>query len=190
MRFDEYAEKHGVSVLPVDRFAGLAVRVGVPSGWEAVDVATGVRVWVRRRDPHVAEFCPNAVLTMHRVQPSLDAVELFAMLVDQQLHSVPGCRESYRNVVGVANGVGVEGSLATQFDYEAGPIDSLCRSRIITTEENTLIAQLTVTALRDSPEAREKIWLYVGVDAVEDRALAHRNAERSSPRGDAGVHGD
>lgn len=52
MRFDEYTEKHGLAVSPVERFAGLVVEVGVPRGWEPFDSAVGVRVGLSHRPVH------------------------------------------------------------------------------------------------------------------------------------------
>jgi len=161
MRFDEFVNKRGLAVFPVDRFAGLVVQVGVPPGWEPFDSAPGVRVWVCRSDPLVAEFCANAVLTMHRVEAALDAAEVFAMLADQQLQSMPGCHEVRRDLAVTTEGVGVVGVLGIQITHELGTIDSVSQSRIITAGQETLIAQLTVTALHDSPVDRAHIWLSV-----------------------------
>ncbi|EUA54619.1 hypothetical protein I553_1328 [Mycobacterium xenopi 4042] len=41
MRFDEFTEKHGLVVSPVNRFAGFLVEVGAPKGWEPFDSAPG-----------------------------------------------------------------------------------------------------------------------------------------------------
>lgn len=50
-----------------------------------------------------------------------------------------------------------------QITHELGAIESVSRSRIITAEEETLIAQLTMTVLRDSPVERANIWLSTSV---------------------------
>jgi hypothetical protein len=165
MRFDEYVLKCGVAVSPVDRFAGFVVQVGVPADWEPFNSAPGIRVWVCRSDPRIDEFCANAVLTMHRVEASLDAGEVFSMLVDQQVHSVPGCRELHRELTAPPWGTGVVGTLAMGITGEFSAIDSVSHTRIITTEQETLIAQLTVTALHDSPVDRANIWLKVRIGA-------------------------
>nr|WP_231986743.1 hypothetical protein [Mycobacterium sp. 852002-40037_SCH5390672] len=144
---------------PVDRFAGFVVEVGVPPGWEPFDSAVGARVWACRIDPCIDVFCANAVLTMHRVEARLDAGEVFAMLVEQQLQSVPGCSELHRELAAATEGPGVAALLAMQIAHELGTVDSASQSRIITAEQETLIAQLTVTALHDSPVDRAGIWL-------------------------------
>jgi hypothetical protein len=174
MRFDEFVEKDGVAVSPVDRFAGFVVEVGVPADWEPFDSAPGMRVWVCRGDLRIDEFCANAVLTMHRVEAPLDAGEVFAMLVDQQVQSVPGCHELHRELAVATEGAGVVGALAIRITSEFGVIDSSSRSRIITTEQETLIAQLTVTALHDSPVDRENIWLTVRMGAAAGTASANQ----------------
>jgi Probable lipoprotein LpqN len=165
MRFDEFVEKNGVSLSAVDRFAGFVVEVGVPPAWEPFDSAVGLRVWVCRNDPHAEEFCGNAVLTMHRVEASLDVGEVFTMLADQQLQSVPACHELHRELAAATEGAGVAGALTMEITHELGTIDSVSRSRIITAEQETLIAQLTVTALHNSPVDRAHVWLTVRLNA-------------------------
>jgi len=177
MRFDEFVNKHGLAVSPVDQFAGLVVQVGVPPGWEPFDSAPGVRVWVCRSDPCLPEFCANAVLTMHRVGAVLDPAKVFAMLADQQLQSVPGCREVRREVAAATEGAGVVGVLGMQITHELGMIDSVSQSRIITAGQETMVAQLTVTALHDSPVDRADVWLSARPGATAGAA----------PVGDRGV---
>jgi hypothetical protein len=160
-RFDEFVQKYGVSVTPVARFAGFVVEVGLPTNWEPLNSAPGLQLWVCRDEPRTGEFCANAVLTMHRVEASLDAGEVFAMLVEQQLQSVPGCRERHHELEAATEGVGVVGGVAMQITHELGNLDSYSRTRIITTERETFIAQLTVTALQHSIEGRAHIWLTV-----------------------------
>ena len=75
------------------------------------------------------------------------------MLVEQQLQSVSGCREQRRELAAATDGKGLVGVLAMQITDALGVIDSVSRSRIITTEQETLIAQLTVTGLYNSPVA-------------------------------------
>lgn len=74
----------------------------------------------------------------------MDAGEVFAMLVEQQLQSVPGSRELRREFGAGAEGAGAKGLLATQVPQDVGLIDSVSRSQIMTAERHTLIAQLTV----------------------------------------------
>jgi hypothetical protein len=165
MRFDDFVDKHGVVVSAVDQFAGFVVQVGVPPGWEPFDSAVGIRVWLCRNDPRIDQFCANAVLTMHGVEAGLDAYEVFTMLVDQQLHSVPGCNELRRQLAAATEGAGVAGTLTVQINHDLGTIDSVSRSRIISIEEETLIAQLTVTALHESPVDLSNVWLAVRAGA-------------------------
>ncbi len=96
MRFDEFMTASGLVATPVDRFAEFEVNVGLPQGWNPFESAPGLRVWVCRNDPRIAEFCANAVLTMHRVDAGLCAGEVFAMVAEQQLRSVTGSRELRR----------------------------------------------------------------------------------------------
>lgn len=161
MRFDEFMAQNRVAVAPVDRFDGFAVDVDVPPNWEPFDSAVGIGVWVCRSDPRIDRFCANAVLTLHHVEASLDAGEVFAMLSEQQLQSVPGSHGLRRELAAATEGPGASGLLPMQISHELGILDSMSRSRIITTEQETLIAQLTVTALQDSPVPREDIWLAV-----------------------------
>lgn len=168
----------GVFVRPVDVFPGLVVDVGAGSGWESLNSAVGLRVWICRTDPFIDEFCANAVLTMHRVEAVLDPGEVFAMLVDQQVLGVPGCREVHRSLVAASEGPGAVGSLVMAINHELGTIDGVSTARIMTNEEETLIAQLTVTALRDSPVERDGVWLTVRAAAVDHRGVAPTVQER------------
>lgn len=164
MRFDEFVKLHGIAVTPVDRFDGLAVDVEGPPGWEHFDSALGGRIWICRTDPRISDFCANAVLTMHRVEASLDAGELFAMLAEQQLQSVAGCHELHRELTAAADDPGTVGTLTMQITHKLGTLDSESQTRIITTGKETLIAQLTVTALHDSLVDRANVWLSVRTD--------------------------
>jgi surface antigen len=83
------------------------------------------------------------------------------MLVEQQLESVPGCVELSRALTAATDGPGAGGVLTMQIVDRLGTIDSVSRSRIITTDEETMIAQLTVTALEASPVDRAHVWLTV-----------------------------
>ena len=185
MQFDEFVKKHAVPVSPVDRFAGLTVEVGVPPGWEPFDSAPGIRVWVSRNDPRNDEFCSNAVLTMHRIDAVLDAGEVFTMLVEQQLQSMPGCHELHRQLASATEGAGIAGTLGMTITHELGIIDSGSLSRIITAERETLIAQLTVTALHGSQVDRAKVWLTVRTGAAPGSATMghHRGVPITTTRG-------
>ena len=161
MRFDEFLGQHGLRAVPVERFGGFVVEVGVPEGWYPFDSSVGVWIWACRSDPRIDVFCANAVLTMHRVESALDAGDVFAMLAEQQLESASGSHEQSRTLTAAAEGPGVVGVLAMEIADKLGVIESVTRTRIVTSEKETMIAQLTVTALRDSPANRAKIWLTV-----------------------------
>jgi hypothetical protein len=177
MRFDEFVVKRGLSLSPVNRFAGFIVEVGVPPGWEPFDSAVGVRVWACRDDPRIDVFCANAVLTMHRVEAPLGPADVFTMLTDQQLQSTPRCRELRRELGPAGESAGAQGSLAMRIAHELGAIDSASQTRIITAGQETLIAQLTVTARHDSPANRAHIRLTVRPGAAAAPAPAnHRRA--------------
>lgn len=151
MRFDHYLQQRGITAVPVDRFDGLEVEVEGPHDWEAFEERPGLRIWVWRNDPYAQTFCANAVLTMHRVPVGLDAAEVFAMLSEEQVQLVPGCHEGRRTAAPADDGLGIQGQLSSYFDSEAGVIESLSSTRIIADDQQTLIAQLTLTALRESP---------------------------------------
>jgi hypothetical protein len=172
MRFDEFMEKHGLAVSPVSRFTGFVVEVGVPSGWEPFDSALGLWLWACRDDPCIKQFCANAVLTMHRVEAALEPAEVFTMLSDQQLQSAPACHEVRREMGLAGEFAGVQGLLVMRIAHELGTIDSSSQSRIITAGQETLIAQLTVTARHDSPVDRAHIWLSVRPGATATSASA------------------
>ncbi|WP_201274383.1 hypothetical protein [Mycolicibacterium sp. CH28] len=85
------------------------------------------------------------------------------MLVNQQVQSIPAFRETHREIDPTMNGAGVAGTLGLELADELGCVQSLCRSEITATTEETLVAQFTVTAMRDSPANLEEFWLSVGV---------------------------
>lgn len=182
MRIDEFLEQRGLAVTPVDRFAGFVVEVGVPPRWEPFDSAAGARVWVWRDDPRIDVFCANAVLTMHRVEAPLAPDEVFVMLCEQQLQTAPRCRELHREFTAAAEGVGMVGALAMQIAHELGTVDSESQSRIIMAEKETLIAQLTVTALHDSPVDRAYIWLTARPGPVANLAPVDHQAPVTETR--------
>lgn len=161
MRLQQFLQETGITVLPVDRFDGFVVEVGAAPGWNPFDSAVGLRVWVNRNDPLINDFCANAVLTMHCVDAVLDAREVFTMLAEQQARMVPGCHESQRELAAATEGAGSVGTLVLDMSQTCGPVTSESQSRIIATDHETLIAQLTVTALRNSPVNRSDVWLTV-----------------------------
>lgn len=73
------------------------------------------------------------------------------MLCDEQVQIVSGCHERYRSWHPSEDGIGITGTLSSQFDSELGTISSVTHSRILTHAEQTLLAQLTLTALVSSP---------------------------------------
>ena len=172
MRFDQFLQQHGIVAVPVDQFDGFEVNVVGPQDWEVVEDRPGLRIWVWREDPYLNQFCANAVLTMHRVAAELDPTEVFAMLSDEQVHLVPGCHERQRSSAPADGGMGIQGLLSLQFDSEFGVIDSLLRTRIITDDDQTLIAQLTLTALHDSPVDWASIRISVEPEPVALDATA------------------
>lgn len=171
MRFDDFVSEHAVTVAAVDQFSGYVVRVGLPASWVPFDAAVGLRVWVCRSGPRIDEFCSNAVLTMHSVDAALDAREVFGMLIEQQLHFAPNGRERLRELAPASEGAGMVGMVAMHIPFERGTVASESRSRIIVTEEQTLVAQLTVTALQDSPLDRASVWM-----TVREGAAAHERS--------------
>jgi hypothetical protein len=78
---------------------------------------------------------------------------------------VPGCHEMHRRTGAATEGAGVAATLALQILDPLGVIDSTSQTQIFTTEETTLIAQLTVSALHDSPVDRTNIWLTISREA-------------------------
>lgn len=151
MRLDEYLHQHEILAIPVEKFDGFEVEVEGPQDWEAVESQPGMRIWIWPDDPCRPQFCANAVLTMHRVPARIDSDEVFEMLCDEQVQLVPRCHERYRASQPADNGMGINGMLSSQFDSEFGAIASASQTRIIPLAQETLIAQLTLTALLESP---------------------------------------
>ncbi|MEI7862923.1 MAG: hypothetical protein WCJ21_09850 [Planctomycetota bacterium] len=150
MRFQEFVAEHQIQVLPADRFVGFTVDVELPLQWEQVDAPGGLRVWVWTGDPRKKDFCANAVLNLYRVEAAVDPGVLFSTMCEQEFRSVPKCRELYRDLAAANEGPGFAGTLVLEIDHEVGKIDSATRSRILTHEKETLIAELTITALHDA----------------------------------------
>lgn len=163
MRFDEFVKQQHIDVLSVEGFEGFSVGVELPPDWAQVEAVDGLRVWVGANEPRSGEFCPNAVLNLYRVESLVEPGDLFSMLCEQQSQSVPGCRESYRDLAVAAEGPGVAGTLVLQIAHELGTIDSATRTRIVATEQETLIAQLTITALHDSTQRSPQFGLAIVV---------------------------
>jgi len=122
---------------------------------------------------------------MHRLERSLDADSVFTMLSEEQLHSAPGSREIHREVAPAIEGPGIAGVLSMQIAHELGTIDSMSRCRIVTTKDETLIAQLTETALRDSPVRGSdlRLTLRVNVEAGSATVDRHRAGPVVGERG-------
>jgi len=161
MRFDDFVRENKVPVTPVDQFTGLVVEVGAASDWEPFDSAPGFRAWLGPSDSRSETFCANAVLTMHTVHSALNADDAFSMLSEQQASTVPACREVHREVAVSTEGAGIVGRLVLEIAHQLGTIESVSTSRIIVTEQQTQIAQLTVTTLGASPADKSGIWLTV-----------------------------
>ncbi len=186
MRFDNYLQQHAIAAIPVEQFDGLEVDVAGPHDWEAVESRPGMRIWIWPEDPYRQQFCANAVLTMHRIGAPLDPPEAFAMLCDEQVDLVRGCHERYRAWQPDDDGLGIKGMLSLQFDSEVGAIGSASHTRIIPAAQETLIAQLTVTALLGSPANSADIRLSVvptGTAPSTNETVAGRptGSSRNSP---------
>jgi hypothetical protein len=164
VELDEFLAQHHITVHPVADFPGLAVGVLFPAGWETSDDSGWMRVWTWADDPHRDLFCASAVLTTHRLDAHVQAGEMFAILCEHQRHSVPNAREAHREFAAATEGPGEAGLLALEIDQVEGTLDSLTHTRIITTDDELLIAQLTVTALHDSRPDWSHIRLVVKLD--------------------------
>jgi hypothetical protein len=157
VRFDQYVAERGIVVTPTDEFDGYSVTVGLPPDWALFDRGflgelAGKRVWGWPADPCAERFGANAVLSVSRVRASLDPTEVFTMLSEWQTHMVEGTRERSRAVGPATDGPGVVGMLFMEIATdEYGVVGSASRTRIVLAGSDTLIAQLTVTALIASP---------------------------------------
>ena len=151
MQFEEFLNRDGISVEAVDQFDGYLVEVVVPPGWEASESPAATRVWVWRHDPCCEQFCANAVLTLSRVGAALDPTEVFSMLCEGQAQMLPGIHEVHRELAPTHEGPGVRGILALRINTDIGVLECVVAACIIPADQQTLIAQLTVTALPESP---------------------------------------
>ena len=143
MRLDEFLDKNGIPVAAVEQFDEYVVDVALPPGWEPFQSPPGTRVCIWRDDPVGARFCANVVLTMTQVKTALDPAEVFPMLCEWQAQLVPGTQEASRDVSDATEGPGVVGVLALHIPSDHGLLDSESVVRILTTQQRTLIAQLT-----------------------------------------------
>ena len=104
---------------------------------------------------------------MTQVEAVLDPAEVFPMLCEWQLHMVPGTQETSRDLSDATEGPGIVGTLALRIPSDHGLLDSESVTRILTTPQRTLIAQLTLTALLESPVDRNNIGLAVTCDVAD-----------------------
>jgi hypothetical protein len=160
-RFDEFVRANNIQQAAVDQFDEYRVDIELPADWEPFDSAPGTRTYIWRADPFIQQFCANVVLTMTRLETVLDPAEVFSMLCEGQLHTLPGSHETLRDVGEANDAGGVSGILAMQVDTGRGLVDSISLTHVVNNSEQTLIAQLTFTALRDSPVDCDHIRLIV-----------------------------
>ena len=157
VRFEEYVAARGIPVTPADEFDGYSVTVALPPDWALFDPQflgelPGKRFWGWPADPFIERFGANAVLSLSRIGAAPDPAELFAMLCESQMHIIEGTRERARTLAAAPEGPGVVGLLFLEIPTEEfGRIGSASRTRIVPAGSQTLIAQLTVTALVESP---------------------------------------
>ena len=169
VRFDEFVADNGIVVTLTDHFGEFAVSVVLPPDWEPLDTEPydtmpGTQAWFWPADPCIERhhFGANAVLSMSRVGAALDPAEVFTMLCEWQLHMAGDTQEQHRVLEPATEGPGVIGTLMVEITTsEYGPIASVSRTRIIPAGPQTLIAQLTITALLDSPIDKAHIALTV-----------------------------
>jgi hypothetical protein len=168
VRFGEYVAECGIVVSPADEFDGYAVTVALPPDWalfdpESLGELPGKQIWGWPADPFIERFGANAVLSLSRIGATPDPAELFAMLCESQMHIVEGTRERGRSLTAATEGPGVVGLQFLDFTTEQfGRIGSASRTRIIPAGSQTLVAQLTVTALVDSQVDFAEMSLTVG----------------------------
>lgn len=170
LRLDEFLGNHDILMSVVEQFPEYAVDVALPPDWEPFHSPPDARVCIWRGDPDRERFCANVVLTMNQIEAVLDPAEVFPMLCEWQLHMVPGTQETSRDLSDATEGPGIVGTLALRIPSDHGLLDSESVTRILTTPQRTLIAQLTLTALLESPVDRNNIGLAVTHDAPDARA--------------------
>jgi len=176
--FDEFISENGIPITVADQFDGYAVDVALPPGWEPFESAPGTRVCIWRGDPFRKQFCANVVLTMTQIEAVLDPAAVFAMICEWQAQLMPGTQEKARNLSPATEGPGDVGTLALHMTADIGPLESMSVTRILNTEKATLIAQLTLTALPDSPVDRANIGLaftHVDPTAATETAMTGRH---------------
>ena len=161
MRIEQFLQTTGTATRQVDRFDNFMVKVGLPPMWQPMESPFATPLWIWVSDPCIKEFGANAVLTMYVLDSPITGREIFPMLCEQQLQTFPQSRESKRELQDATEGPGLTGILVTQMDADVGAIDTVAWSRMITTDRETMIAQLTVTALHNSPVDWPEIWLSV-----------------------------
>jgi len=176
VRLDELVHENEIVMVAVDQFDGYAVDVALPAEWEPVKSDAGQRVCIWRADPLRRQFCTNVVLTMTQIEASFDPAEVFPMLCEWQMYQLPGTQEISRECAPATEGPGVVGSLGLQIPSANGLLDSVTVMRILATAERTLIAQLSLTALPESPVDRDHIGLAVTSVVPAGAAVARRTS--------------
>lgn len=167
---------------PVEQFDEYAVDVALPPGWEPFQYPPGTRICIWRADPVGPRFNANVVLTMTQIEAVLGPAEVFSMLCGWQVHLVPGTQETARDLSDAMEGPGTVGTLALHIPSGFGLLDSESVTRILTTQQRTLIAQLTLTALPESPVDRDNIGLAVTRDQGEAQLSSGQPAIPPAPR--------
>lgn len=170
LRLDEFLGNHDILMSVVEQFPEHAVDVALPPDWEPFQSPPDARVCIWRGDPDRERFCANVVLTMNQIEAVLNPAEVFSALCEWQAQLVPGTQETSRELANANEGPGVVGTLALQFPSGYGLLDSESVTRILNTNQRTLVAQLTLTALPESPVDRANIGLAVTHDAPDARA--------------------
>ena len=159
IRFDEYITANNVIVAAVDRFDDYTATVALPPDWEPITSAPATRAWVWRADPFRTRFCASVVLTHTLLEATPDPAETFTMLCAWNANLFPATYEYIREVEAANDGPGLLGRFAMLMNADVGVVTIESLTRIITTQQHTLIAQLTLTALAESPIDRPQIRL-------------------------------
>jgi hypothetical protein len=185
--FEDFLARNQVDSRTVDSFAGFAVDVALPMDWVPVDaseIAQGARAWVWRNDPRRTVFGANAVLVLQHFDKALDPQTVFAGICGRQRHAVPaGSHEQHRDLGPSGDGPGYAGTLVLNIAHPVGTIDSVTYSRIVADDAQTLVAQLTVTALDDSPLERGQVRLSMAADHAPAAAdtVSYHGGQPSAP---------